>query len=170
MLTKIFASTFANGGTRKFILTGGAEIILKGIKAAGAPFNAFARYSNSSKLVRCSSQSTFDYPPPSFLREVAMVGKAGGMGDKIVASMWPSSARRAGRVQSYDCLAKGLHKINSSPNQALRLYVTNKGNISNPLLFPCRKTSPQPRQSVVGHASAQKKFTLTPAQAEKARP
>lgn len=95
-----------------------------------------------------------------------MVGKAGGMGDKIVASMWPSSARRAGRVQSYDCLARGLHKINGSPNQALRLYVTNKGNISNPPLFPC----PHPRQSVVGHASAQKKFTSTTAQAEKARP
>ena len=98
-----------------------------------------------------------------------MVGKAGGMGDKIVASMWASSARRAGRVQSYDCLTRGLHKINGSHNQALKLYVTNKGNILNPPLFSCRKTAPQPRQSVVGHASAQKKFTST-AQAEKARP
>lgn len=93
-----------------------------------------------------------------------MVGKAGGIGDKIVASMWPSSARRAGRVQLYDCLARGLHKINSSPNQAVRLYVTNRGKISNPPLFP------PPRQSVAGHASAQKKFTSIAAQAEKARP
>ena len=82
-----------------------------------------------------------------------MVGKAGGIGDKIVALMWPSLARRAGRVQSYDCLARGLHKINGSPNQALRLYVTNRGKISNPPL-------PPPRQSVAGHASAQKKIYL----------
>lgn len=87
-----------------------------------------------------------------------MMGKAGGMGDKIVASMWPSSVR--GRVQSFDCLARGLHKINGSPNQALRLYVTNRGNITNPPLIHCRKAFPPPRKSVAGARVCAEKIYL----------
>ncbi|OCL07752.1 hypothetical protein AOQ84DRAFT_53400 [Glonium stellatum] len=92
-----------------------------------------------------------------------MAGKAGGMADKIVASMWPSSARRAGRygraAQSYDGLARRLHKINASQNQLPGIYVTTRGNLSIPPPLPRRITSPPPpRQTAAGHASAQEKL------------